>query len=159
MYKRIFILFFLLFVFCGCAAPVIRTELDHLYEKNFDGFGVPEIIDIKKGGENKGFPYTTFDEVWDSAIIVLMQRGIIVNSSKDSGIITVITTPPISIFVERGEVITIYLKWMDNLYRRSDKPGLATDKFDSYDKTKMANAFFDKLSTQVYAKEKWKYLY
>lgn len=150
--------FYLCFMFSGCATPVVKTELDQLYEKNFEGFEISK-ISVKNEGISKSFPYITFDEVWDAVILVLMQHGVIAHAAKDNGVVAVITTPPMVVFVEKGDTVTVYLRWMDKLYRRLDKPALATVKFDSYIKRKFADNVFDTLSTQIYAKGKWKYLY
>ena len=151
--------FSVLHIFSGCATPVVKSELDQLYEKNFEGFGMPEITEIRNERISKSFPYTTFDEVWDAVILVLMQHGAIAHAAKDNGVVAVITTPPMVVFVEKGDTVTVYLRWMDKLYRRLDKPALATVKFDSYIKRKFADNVFDTLSTQIYAKGKWKYLF
>jgi len=144
-------------VFFGCAPKIVKTELDQLFEKNFEGFEIPEVRWIKGGG-SRSFPYVTFDEVWDATILVLMQQGIMVRSSKDTGRIVTITKPPIAIFVERGEVVAVYLNWMEHLYKRVDKPEVVTVQFKLNAARKMAKDFFDKLATQVYAGEKWKWL-
>lgn len=158
MLKRISILFILSVLF-SCAPTIVKTELDQLFEKNFESLKIPEVTMIKSKGINKSFPYVTFDKVWDSTMKVLIQQGIIVRASKDTGVVIAITTPPLAMFVERGEVITVHLNWMEDLYKRLDKPELVTAVFMPDDKEKMAKTFFDKLATQVYAEEKWKYLY
>jgi len=153
---RITIIFFILSVFFGCATTPKKTELDQLFEKNFEGFELPEVRWIK-GGISRSFPYVTFDEVWDATILVLIQQGIIVRSSKDTGRIVTITKPPIAIFIERGEVVTVYLNWIKHLYRKVDEPKTVTAfKLDNV--KMMAKDFFDKLATQIYAGEKWKWL-
>ena len=155
--KPILVIVFILSVFFGCAPKIVKTELDQLFENNFEGFEIPEERWIKEG-LSRSFPYATFDEVWDATILVLMQQGIIVRSSKDTGRIVAITKPPIAIFVERGEVATVYLNWMEDLCRRVDKPEVVTVQFKLDAARKMAKDFFDKLATQLYAGEKWKWL-
>jgi len=154
----LFILFFVPSMFFGCAPKVVTTELDQLFEKDFEGFEVPEISKIKEWGGSKDYPYVTFDDVWESTIIVLMQQGTIVRSSKNTGVIVTITTPPLAVFVEGGEVIKVYLHWMENLYKRLDKPEMVTVKFEAAAMEKRNKTFFDKLSTQLYSNEKWKWL-
>jgi len=157
MHRKILILaiFFIMSVLFGCASK--KTELDQLFEKNFKGFEMPEVRWIKEG-VSRSFPYVTFDEVWDATILVLMQRGAIVRSSKNTGRIVAITRPPIVIFVERGEVVTVYLNCMKHLYRRVDKPEEVIVQFKPNAAKIIAEDFFDKLATQVYAKKKWKWL-
>ncbi len=175
------VLLFLLFPFGGCRPKIVRTELDRLYEKGFAGLDIPEVEKIRAEGKNKSFDYATFDEVWDSAVIVLMQVGFIVRTSKDTGIIVVVPPQriktekhtwgatnyynvgllplldPVALFVEEGERITVYFRFIENLNRRVDKPeekvGFAADE------KMIAEAFWEMLAVQVYAGQKWKYLY
>ncbi|OQX52255.1 MAG: hypothetical protein B5M53_09070 [Candidatus Cloacimonas sp. 4484_209] len=153
--------FFALFVFSGCASKpeVIKTRLDQFFERDFKGFEVPEINKIKLAGKGKSFPYATFDEVWHSAIIVLMQQGIVVRLSKESGVIITVTTPPLALFVERGGVVTVYLHIMDDLYKRVDTPEKVARRFPIQRKEEILDGFFGMLSTQIYSGKKWKYLY
>lgn len=155
--KAFFLMFLVSFTLFGCAATVVKTELDQLFEKNFEGFEIPEVRWIKEG-VSRSYPYTTFPEAWDATILVLMQQGVVVRSSKDTGTLVTVTKPPLAIFVEQGEVVTVYLNWMGHLYRRADKPEVTTIEFKSEDAKKIGETFFDKLATQVYAGEKWKWL-
>ena len=109
---------------------------------------------------SKSYPYATFDEVWDSAIIVLMQQDIIVHSSKDSGVIATVMRPPVVVLLEEGkDTIVVYLYWMDYVYKSLDEPQKMTVAFEEYELKKKSYDLFDKLSTQIYAGKKWKYLY
>lgn len=158
--RRIILISAILFissVFFGCGPKIVKTELDQLFDKNFEGIEIPEVRWIKEG-ESRGFPYATFDEVWNANILVLMQQGIMVRSSKDTGRIITIAKPPLAIFVERGEVVNVHLNWMEHLYRRVDKPEVVTVQFKLNAINKMTKNFFDKLATQVYAGDKWKWL-
>jgi len=163
MAKTILILaiLFISSIFVGCAPKRVKTELDQFFEKNFEGFEIPEARWIKEG-ESRSFFYKTFDEIWDATILVLMQQGIMVRSSKDTGRIVTITKYPIAIFIERGKDnkkdVTVYLNCMKHLYRRVDKPRVITVQVKSDDVKMIAKDFFDKLATQVYAREKWKWL-
>lgn len=184
MIKKILILntfLFILIILFGCVPQpkFIKTEMDQLFEKDFVGLDIPEINKIKVEGKNKDYPYTNFDEVWDSVIIILMQEGFIVHLSKDSGIIAVV--PPqqikvapkgfyyyttgqsplfeaIALLIEkREEVTTVYLKCMEDLNRKVNKP---EEKVGfTADEEKIAEIFFGKLATQIYSSQKWKYLY
>lgn len=185
---RVVIFFLILIVFFGCGPKVlVKTKLDQLFENNFEGLETPEVTKIKEAQISKSFPYATFDEVWDAIIIMVTQQGIIVRSNRDSGVIAVllpvvlgsaetiiggdtallpyplphfpvIFMPMAVVFVERGEVVTVYLNW-ENPYERLDKPEVVTVEFTPDLKEGRAKDFFDELATQVYAKEKWNYLY
>lgn len=158
----VIIIIFVLSVFLGCAPEkvIVKTKLDQFFENSFEGFEVPDVAKIKEDGESKNFPYATFDEVWDATILVLMQQGFIVRSSKDKGFIVIIDDLPRIVFLERGDIVTVYLSWMDGLERcpsslLEEKNSIIANFYKSNIMTKI---FFDKLSTQVYAKEKWKWL-
>lgn len=154
----VFILFSLLPVFFGCAPKAVKTELDQLFENDFEGLNVPAVTKIKEDGINKDFPYATFDEVWDSVITVLMQQRIIVRGSKETGTIVTVTGTPLVIFVEQAETVTVHVDCMCNLFKQADDPKAVIPKATLDFKEKTAK-FFDKVSTQVYADEKWKYLF
>lgn len=163
-----FTLFFILFVFFGCAPKVkvaVKTELDQLFENNFEGLNVLEVTDIKAEGVSRSFPYATYDQVWDSIITILMQQEIIVRMSKDKGTIVVVRSyPPLAIFVDRSEPISVYLGRMWNLYNvvgdpKAVSPLAAIKNMVMAQIKEIQGRFFDKLAAQVYADEKWKYLY
>ena len=191
-------LFFTLTVFQAWGAKVVETKLGRFLENNFEGFEVPEITEIKEEGKSKRFPYVTFDEVWDSIIIASMQQGIIVRSSRDTGIMVTVTSwplvasysikdpilvwkripltgiisaPPLAIFVERGEVVTVYLNWMGSLFKElheaypvkheksyAEAQYAEAQKAYAQAEEKMIKDFFNKLAIQIYAGEKWNYL-
>ncbi len=145
-------------LFFSCASKVSRTELDLLFDHDFTGLIVPGTADIKAKGEQKNFPYTTINQVWDSAILVLMQEGILVRCLEDSNVIVTIETPPFAIFMEDSAGVNIYIYCMDDLYKRKDKPEKVEAVYNSSSKQKLATTFFEKLATQLYSGEKWKYL-
>lgn len=141
----------------GCATTVVTTELDQLYEKNFEGFHFPEASWVKEG-RNKNLPHASFDQVWDSLILVLMQEGTIVRSSKESGKIVAMTSFPIAFFVENGEEVAVYMNWMQHLFKRVDKPDKPIIQLNPSAKDAIANRIFGKLAMQLYSGEKWKWL-
>lgn len=153
----LFIFFLQTCLVVGCAKPYYKpTRLDYLFKENFEGFEASEIAEIKEKGkrEKKGFPYKTFDEIWDTAICVLMQEGIVVRASKDTGVIVTITNPPLAILIERGDIITVFLVWNEGL----NDPRALPIKLPPDVKENMAEFFFGKLANQLYADEKWKWL-
>jgi hypothetical protein len=142
----------------SCASKTAKTELDLLYESNFEGLSVPTAAEIKRQGEEKQFPHTTLDEVWDSAILVLMQRGVIARSQRDSLVVVSIAAPPAAIFMEEDEGVRVYIYWMQHLYRQVGKPDKMVVEFTPERTQEMTQALFDRLATQVYSGQKWKYL-
>lgn len=167
-------LFILLTGLFGCGPKFIKTEMDNLFENNFSNLDIPEIDTIQTDGKSKQYPYATFDEVWESSIVVFMQQGFIVRSLKDSGFLVVIPPqqqqykgrkffytgpPPLVIYVEEGEAVTVYLDAIKNLYRRIDKPEKNLAEFTPEDMNSIAETFFGQLATQLYAGQKWGYLH
>jgi hypothetical protein len=132
--------------------------LSLLFEKNFEGLEFPDVNKIKEHGELRSFPYTTFDDVWDAAIIVLMQQGIIIREKKDLGIIIITATPILTIYVEKGEVVKIYAS-VCGINKKSDRPEEFLFTLNPSKAFNIEDELLHKLSTQVYAGEKWKYLY
>jgi len=164
MYKKIIVGLISFLFLCGLSACAVKKEvvvskLDELFANDFRDIKIPEIDKIKKVGMKKSFPYVNFDKVWESAILVLMQQGIIVKASKEEGIITAITVPPLTVFIEENDnIVTVYLYWMEELCRRIDKPQEILIKLTPEIKKQMTENFFGQLATQVYVSQKWKYL-
>jgi len=165
MYKKIIAISMIFIFLCGFFAcrsrmpEVAVSELDKLFANDFRDLRIPEVVKIKKMGEKKNFPYVNFNKVWESIILVLMQQGIIVKASKEEGIITAITVPPLTVFIEENNnIVTVYLYWMEELCRRIDKPQEILIKLTPEIKEQMTENFFGQLATQVYASQKWKYL-
>ncbi len=111
MYAKIIIMIMLACILpglSGCFVPVKppkpKTEIQLLYANHFTGLKIPEIEEIKASETSKNYPYVTFDEVWESVILVLMQQGIIVRSLKETGIIVAVSNPHLALFVERDEL-------------------------------------------------------
>ena len=166
MHKRasmLILFFFILCAFFGCAPRIVKSELDQLFEKNFEGFAGPEVSWIKQG-VSQNFPHATYDQVWDAAILQLIQQGIIVRLSMNDGVIVAVSRPPLAIYVERGEIVTAYLNWMSHLdylpvrYRKANDPNRVFPVYTPENMRRMAETFFGKLATQLYASRKWGYL-
>ncbi len=65
---------------------------------------------------------------------------------------------PIAILVENeDDSIKVYLKFIENLNRKVDNPQEKVGY--TADEGTIAEIFFEKLATQLYAAQKWKYLY
>lgn len=164
--------FFALTVLAGCASikPQIKTELDLLFEKNFTALDTPSVSKIKEYASVKSYPHATFDQVWDAAIIMLIQQGVMARSSKDSGIIIAITQPPSAWFIDKSVTINVYVAWLGDfytkkLYKLTNEDYMYMAQHGSFDKMPMMRRIkgkeqlLDKLSTQIYAGQKWKYIY
>ena len=160
MKKSILLLVLVCFFVVGCGPEVIKTETSiyELFEKDFNGFELPDIQTIKGAGKGR-FPNIDFEEAWDSVIIVLMQQGIILKTSKESGVIVGMGRWPLGVYIERGEPLYVHIRVITNLYRRLDEPEQTAFDFQAMNLEDIHKQFYDKLSTQIYSRQKWKYLY
>jgi len=258
MIKNLVIMLLAFPILCACGPKIINTstEISVLTMSDFKGLKLPEIYEVKLEGKSEVFPSSTFDDVWDSSIKVLIQQGIILQVSKNTGLIVTATNPPSVVFIERDEervlnlivmdgknnnpsqlaekvameimkgsdftklanrfsskrgpfhggdlgyirkhqlipeirerafsikkgevtvinqpdvekayiikaddvreVVVVYFKCVENLYKIVDEPEAAALAFTNVDEAKKAKRFFEKLTTQVYANRKWEYLY
>jgi len=159
--------FLILFILSGCETVPVKSELDKLFEKNFEGLKIPDPATIKNDSESKSFPYATLDQAWDAGIIVLMQQGVIVRASKENGIIVIIIGPhTVKVLMEKElAAVKVYLNWMEESGGEFTSAASFSDYIPGHvnygqnaKKTTTEN-FFGKLATQIYSGEKWKYLY
>jgi len=109
-------------VFCACGHQSTMTQLDRHFEEHFHAY---KWFDTHwaKAGKNREFPYLTYDQVWNSIILVLMQKGIIVRASKELGKIVTISRPPIAIYVDKSAEVRISVIIMDG--SKGNPPELA----------------------------------
>jgi hypothetical protein len=158
-----------------------RTELDKLFDNDFKGYQAVEPDRIKQSKLNREYSYTTIEDVWSSAISLIMQRGVIINADKQSGIIVCFAGPPTVIgkeeytktrnYIKTGfpsailieehghNNVIVYADWLEELYSRLDKPEVKALGIKRQTKKYLATIFFDMLSVQIFSKNKWKYLY
>jgi hypothetical protein len=142
------------------------TEIHQLFAKDCKGFVVPD----------------------PAAVILLMQESIIVHAerSQNSGLLATFTgpafinttvnmpniglqkwvqnvtyaRPPLVVLLEEGtEGTSVYFYWMQGLYENVNEPKMTLVEFPQDLLEKESKKLFDKLSTQIYVGEKWKYLY
>lgn len=137
-FKALIILMLAIVCMAGCAQPIKQVAVDQTLE----GFSVPSSAHIKQSGLNRTFTRTSYDEVWDSLIIVMMQEDRIFYASKKTGNLS---TSAVSLFVEplegRNHAVAVHVS-------------IYTGNAEAYSKE-----IFGKLATQIYAGKKYKYLY
>jgi hypothetical protein len=159
-----YLLGFLLICACATGQQTVKPDLDKFFEKKLQSIAIPPPEQLKQAALSNNYPHITYDEVWDSAIKILMQNGIIIKTSKKTGMIVAISDMVTMGPEERARQEqfgmfkpitplsnTIYLLVEDypnnkavTVFLKSDKP--------------ISKTFFDRLSTQVYAGKKWNYL-
>ena len=166
-----------------------ETGVHQLYAKDCKGFVVPDAAAIKSANVSIRYSQAMLDQVWDAAVILLMQESIIIHAEKTqrSGLLATFTgplflnttvnmpniglqkwvqnvtyaRPPLVVLLEEEgtERVSVYLYWMQNLYDNVNEPKIRLVEFPQDLVEREGKELFDKLSTQVYATEKWKYLY
>jgi hypothetical protein len=159
MKKAVALLMIVGFVLSGCGPQRVQTEtrMAQLFSADFRDFAVPDVSTIK-AGETRAFSNAGYDEVWDAVAVVLMQDSAVIRCSKDSGVMVGLTKPPLAIHVGKDQgTIPVYLYWMTDLYISVDEPKTQLVNFP--DLGKKAGEFLDRVSTQLGAGRKWKYLY
>lgn len=156
----------------GCATI---SPLEPYFENNFSGFksskkDMVKVASLKKSYQN---PY---DEVWDSALYILAQYAIIIDSSKESGIITYVDIDgvffadvliednflywefPFTVLIEKEPQGTmVYIYPMTDLFTEKGSKKKWWEIVETGFNQK-GEEFLEKLSTQLTAKERWPWL-
>jgi hypothetical protein len=160
--KTIFALLSLVgLIVAGCGPQTRRVEatsrMTQLFTTDFQDFKAPD-ASLITAGESRAFENAAYDDVWDATVVVLMQDGAIVRSSKAAGVLVALTRPPRAVYVEpaRAGKIRVYTYGMRELYTAVDEPRTAL--VTSFPQGNEGD-FFDRVSGQLYAGQKWKYLY
>lgn len=150
-----YILFYCCLAIISCATPKAesKADLDKFIERKIQNTEIPNVEKLKEVALSEKYSYISYDQLWDSIIKIMIQNGLIVNSSKNKGLIIAFSdmqpaepgqirpkkylAGTVYIYVERGDPIIVFLK--------ADKP--------------ISKTFFDQLTTQVYSEKKWNYLF
>jgi hypothetical protein len=121
----------------GCT-PALKKPV---IEAPRESWSPPAGASIKARASGRNFDQTNYKDVWDALITVMMQKAPILYLSIETG---VLCTARLNILVEPGleetDTVMVYMA------SGSKNDPLAKDILDS-------------LATQLYAGEKWKYLY
>ena len=156
----IILLFWLIY---GCYLPksiesvFVTSKIYHLYQEDFKDFPIPNTYKLKNGVKKK-IPYASFDEVWDAAVLVLMQKGIILQTSKKLGVIVIMGDWPLAIFVEKTEPIIIYMDILEDLYKAIDYSESIKLRYKPPYYKQILKEILNRIAVQVYVTHKWKYL-
>jgi hypothetical protein len=140
---------FPVFLLLGCSASRIGSD-EWLAPFRY---AAPAPQEIRTQGVSRSFP-GTFDDMWESALLILTKSATIAAAQKDSGVIVYFTnlTNPSVVFVENANNGDIQV-WFDRgKYAGSgDKEPPAA----SNDRTREAETFFTQLTTQLLAEKRW----
>ena len=162
----------ILFILSGCTAfnPMVVQ-----YENNFSHFEAsPEEL-VKSTSIKMNF-HQSYDDVWESAIYILAQQSVIIDSSRESGIITYMNIDgihfgdvfpedsiyywefPYTALFERGDnEVNVFIYPMRNLYDEKDRKKNWWKVIDA-GFSQQGEEFLDRLSTQLTAGERWQWL-
>jgi hypothetical protein len=162
--------FWFIFLCFGCAS--IYSPLKTHFENNFSDFKIPE-KDKLKGTAIQRTYQSSYDNVWDSALIILHQNTIIAKMSKESDFIAYIDIDglwleekfrywefPFTILVEKdSKGTTVYVYPMTYLFENekeiSGKEWWKTVKMGFNQK---GEEFLEKLTVQLTTKDRWPWL-
>jgi len=92
-----------------------KSRWDSLFETEVRKIDTFDASKLKELGSAKSLPHVTVDEVWGSAVKVLLQQGVIIFSSRNDGVLVATTPdPPLSaltlgVVVQREEARRISL--------------------------------------------------
>lgn len=170
--SHILIVFILYFIFAsGCAAvnPLVTN-----YENNFVGFKASQHDAIKSTSIKESF-HKSYDEVWSNTLFILGQHDIIIDASKESGIITFLSIDgvyfgdvfsgdqfyywefPFTALIEKGSYdITVFVYPMKDLYDEKDKKK-GWWKIVDAGFNQLGEEFLERLSTQLTVQERWQW--
>lgn len=155
----------LIVLFPGCVTPRPLSPqpgiMAALYEAGFKDFMLadPDAVVAAKGGA-KDFPYASFDEVWDAAIRVVMQQGVILCSNKAQGIIAFATPLYVQYVLivaspkDDSQIVHVHLARTREMLETGQVTFPGAIKLSAYEDKN----FMDSLATQVYSGTKWRYL-
>jgi len=62
------------------------------------------------------------EQVWDATLLVCLQEGILVRSSKPTGSLVVMGGRPMALCIEPGAPVRVHLNWMNDLYLPAQGP-------------------------------------
>lgn len=172
-YNRFMYLFCVLctILLVGCTTASISPLSPH-FANNFSEFKTPEKNTVKEKSLKMNFQ-NPYDSVWDGVLTILSQNTIIVDVSKESGLITFVDIDgimikkkfynwefPFTVLVEENkQEITVYIHSMVSLFetdkRFSENKWWETIKagFDQ-----KGQEFLEKLSVQLASSSRWPWL-
>ena len=147
---------------CTTTYKVPISQLEHHYSTNFQSIDVPNISKIKEKGISSPPLRMPKEKIWESMIVVLMQKAPIVMASRESGLLV---APPYAIYAEEIDGVTLYVYFIDEMYNQSGKPEQVFIKIDPDDKQRYLETTLGQIETQLLANEKlkpngnWNYLF
>ncbi len=154
----------------GCGANTITlSPLASHYDSYFSDFKIPEKDKIKNTFIKRNYQ-TSFDQVWEGTLTVLSQYAIIVNASKESGVLQYIDVDgllldykfsyaefPFTVLIEnQSQEVNVYMYPMVHLFE-----GKIPEKILKVMKlgfTQKGEEFLERLSTQLTAQNRWPWL-
>jgi len=150
----------------------IRNQIHTYFASDFSDFRPPAPGMVKLAGINHTYSNATFDGVWESLLLIVSQKAVIVSSSKETGVIAAFQKPknilfdqesddalilPVSeyppyILVERAsqEGVVVHLAWDPALYEPTNNPEKVLFKMPERNLVGLSVLLFYQLETQLY---------
>ena len=166
--------FYLIIVLSGCTAiPLINSgPLSPYFENGLASFQAPDKENVKRSSLRRYYPYG-YDEVWDSALMILQQYAVVTSISKQSGLITYIDIDgiilskklyywefPFTIFFDKlTDGTMVYIYPMEDIFIADSN--ISTKKWWSDCKkgfVQKGEEFLDRITVQLTAKTRWPWL-
>lgn len=140
---------FFVFLLSGCSVSRVGTD-EWLAPFRYT---VPAAHELRASPLARSFP-GSFDEVWEAALLVLARSATVADAQRHSGVIVYFTTlvNPNAVLVEevgRGNIRVCFDAGRYTGSASQAPPTAATDR------TKEAEMFFARLSTQLLAEKHW----
>ena len=159
-------------VITGCAT---MNPLSEHYENGFAHFQAADQLTGQSSPLQRTF-HASFEEVWDKALYILTQHSIIIDTSREAGMITYLKVDseyfgdvfgpesyyfweyPYTVEVDEGDQgITVFVYPMRDMYSERQKKRkwwcIVDEGFDQN-----AEEFLRKLSTQLTVQDRWQWL-
>ena len=146
----------------GFTAPSGRPLLYEHYSNNFSDIKLPTMDNIKNSGKYIKLSRSTKEELFESVFIVLMKKAPIIYVLIDEG---VVLAPPYAVNIEEKEIPTIYVYFMDNLYRKYDDANQFYIEINLEKRNLLLEEVLGQIATQLQVGEKikpgkqWFYLF
>lgn len=133
----------------------LPPSLKILFEKRFEELTIPVETDIKKTKMKREYLHTNFEELWDAAIVILVQKVLIVHASKNSRTLIAVNPakPPIpfTIYIEeKDNMFILYFYPMRNLYETKNAKAENVISIEADKEKELAEFLFDRIATELY---------
>ncbi|MCP3957442.1 MAG: hypothetical protein GY719_06285 [bacterium] len=166
---------------CDAAQEYLpQTVLAQLFARDFHDFAPPSMTEAQSG-ISRDYTHANFDRAWNSSLLLLMQRNLVVLADRSNGLIVAFAYPPVPeyrqtdtrtrYFLDTGfpHVVLIEpigpgetrvtVSWMEDLFREAESPDFVVIGLSDRTRRRLAESFFRTLAVELFSDRKWSYLY